>query len=264
MAITTFASLSDITPQYVREKYIGFDLVIPGTNPPEALPDSFYEQHINIAASIFERETDIILNETEIVDEMHDYLINDYQMFAFISLLKPPANLITKMAVRYPANSTDTLWPIEWARLQFPNQLQIVPTAGTLSQVLIGQSGSYLPIIYTSMGYLPQLFRISYKAGFGPGKLPFDILDAVCKLAVISIFSARSDSMFPPGFTSLSLGIDGLSQSFGMLNNGQVPAVFGSRIAWYEKQLYGTGNPNNPGFLANIKMRYNGIPFVSI
>lgn len=235
-------------------------MVDPVTQQP--LSETFYQQHINIAASIFERETDILLNEQDVTDELHDYILNDYQMFAFISLYKPPVSAITKLAVRYPTNPTDTIWPLEWARLQFPNQLHLVPTHGTLSQVLIGQSGSYLPIIYSSMSFLPQLFRISYKAGFAQNKLPFDILDALCKLAVISVFAARSDSIFPPGLTSMSLGIDGLSQSFGLLNNGQMPAVFGSRIAYYQRELFGVpGDSHNPGFLANVKMRYNGIPF---
>jgi hypothetical protein len=254
--VVALASLTDITPKFIKENYLGIELLNPISNEP--LSESFYQMHINIAQSIFERECGVTLEETQITAELHDYLIQDYHLFAFLSLYKPPVLEITQVALRYPSNNVDTVFPLEWARLQAPNQLQLVPTQGTLSQVLIGQSGSYLPLIFSGIGYLPQLFRISYKAGFPPGTLPYDILDAICKLATISIFAARSDTIFPPGLTSLSLGIDGLSQSFGILNNGQLPAVFGSRIGYYRTELYGSGP--GTGFLYDIRTRYHGIP----
>ena len=249
------ASLKDITPAFLRQNYIGIELLDPFTG--KVLPDDFYKIHIKIAMSIFEREANVQLQRIKVEEEKHDYLIQDYMTFSFISLFKPPVTKVTKFALRYPANEIDMVFPIDWVRLSPPNQIYIVPLAGTLSQALIGQGGNFLPLL-SQISYLPELFRIDYICGFADGTLPYDILDGICKLAVISIFAARSDSIFPPGMTSLSLGIDGMSQAFGILNNGQQVAVFGSRVAYYRQELFGVPGQNN-GFLHDTKIRYSGI-----
>lgn len=248
-------NIDSINPEWLKENYLGIQLVNPATGAP--LSDDFYKYHLNVACSILERDATMSIIPTTVEREAHDYRIEDYQQFAFFVLYKPPVVEVTRFSAVYPTNQEGVDYPKEWFRVQFPNQLHLVPTQGTLSQVLIGQAGTYLPLIYQGLSQLPQLFRISYKAGFWGNTLPYDIADAIGKLATISVLTARSDSIYPAGITNSSLGIDGLSQGLGFLNNGQVPAVFGSRIKWYKDELYGT--PGNEGYIADLRMRYHGI-----
>ena len=76
-------------------------------------------------------------------------------------------------------------------------QLHLVPTSGTLSQLIIGQGADYLPLIYAGIGYLPQLWEVDYISGFDAGSVPRIIVDAICKLAVIAIATIASDLIHP-------------------------------------------------------------------
>jgi hypothetical protein len=137
-------------------------------------------------------------------------------------------------------------------------QIQLVPTQGTLSQVILGRGGSYLPLMFAGMGYLPQLFRISYTAGFEDGKIPMDLVDAVSKLAAVNVLSQLGQTIFPPGVTSVSSSIDGLSQSVGIMNNGQLPPVFSGLISSYRTELWGDGR-SMTGLLKDITDHYRGL-----
>ena len=92
--------------------------------------------------------------------------------------------------------------------------------------------------------------------------MPRQFIEAICKVACIDLLTVVADVIYPPGMTSKSVGIDGLSESFGIMNNGQKPPVFTGRIVQYEQELYG---PNgNDGLLYQLRTSYHGLPLQSM
>lgn len=225
----------------------------------EALPKAFYENKLSIAAATMERECKIRVIRRKITDERHDYRVDDYQLFSWVQLFEWPIVSVERVAVVYPTGQTIFEFPLEWVKSNNAHgQIQLVPTQGTLSQVILGRGGSYLPLIYQGMGYLPELFRIDYTSGFDNNKMPTDILDAICKMATIDILGIAGETIFPPGTTSISAGIDGLSQGLGIMNNGQYPGVFAGRINLYRRELYGE-RTQVEGILGRIRDQYKGL-----
>jgi hypothetical protein len=226
-------------------------------------PDSWYLQKLATAISNFEHYTQLTLVAQEIKGEAHDYYIRDYEQYAFIQLYQYPVIVRQDTPVvraMYPTGQVITTFPREWVRTDnVHGQIQLIPTQGTLSQVILGQGGSYLPVIYQGLGYLPQLFQVDYVAGFETGNIPTMFLDAVAKLASIELLSSIGDSVRPAGVTSQSLGVDGLSESRGFVTSPDFAPVFSGRISQYRKELFGDPRISLKGILPQIKDFYRGI-----
>lgn len=264
MAQDTLSSIEDLTPTLIREKYLtGLQFVDCNKQP---YPDDWYAHHINVAIAKFEEYTNLSVNPKVILSERHDYFINDYQQYAFLQLYNYPVIPVTTPTATpvvravYPTGQVVTTFPAEWVRLdRKKGTIQLVPTQGTLSQVILGQGGSYLPIIYQGMGYLPQLFEVDYTAGFAKGEVPINVLDAMAKLSSIEMLSVVGDTVVPPGITSQSIGIDGMSQSKGFMNTPQFAPAFSGRISQYKRDLFGDPSLGVRGVLDQIKQYYRGI-----
>ena len=255
--LTISSDLSVLTPEYFKKNYLwNLDFV---DNSDVPLPDSYYLHKMSVAAATFERETKVRILRRKVTNELHDYYINDYAQFAYLQLHEYPVISVEVVRAVYPTGQAIMTFPSEWIRLTPSHgQIQLVPTSGSLSQVIMGRGGSYLPLIFQGVGYLPQLFQVDYTTGFADGQLPLDMLDAVCKLAAIDVLGGVGDTIYPPGVTSISAGIDGLSQGVGIMNNGQFPAVFTGRINLYRRELYGERSTVD-GVLYRIKDEYKGL-----
>ena len=179
---------------------------------------------------------DIPLTPTSFV-EKQDYNRDDYEAYNFIQLDKYPVLSIEEFNVQYPTGQTVVVFPAEWLRIDAEHgHLRVVPTQGTLSEILIGQGGSYLPAIYNGLMSLPQLFEIHYTAGFDTNKIPTNIIALIGMMASLVPLAQGGDQVLGPGVTNMSLSIDGLSQSVASALNGQSSA-FGARMAAYAKQI---------------------------
>jgi len=254
-------SIEDVTPKYLQDNYLtGLKFV--DENGKE-YPKTWYVQKIAVAISNFEHYTQLTMLPRLVESEMHDYYIKDYQHYAYIQLYHYPVimtNELPTVSALYPTGQVITTFPREWVRCDNQHgQIQLIPTQGSLSQVILGQGGSYLPIIYQGLGYLPQLFHVNYKAGFEKGKVPMIFIDAVCKLACIELLSSVADAVLPAGITSHSLGIDGMSESKSYMQNGQFAPVFSGRVAQYKRELFGDTTLNKPGLFDEIKQFYRGV-----
>lgn len=256
-----FGSLEDLTPKYIKDNYL-VGLTFVDENGKE-YDDNWYLQKIAVAISRFEHYTQMTLVPAEVKDETHDYYIRDYEMFAFIQLYQYPVVARQDTPVVravYPTGQVVTTFPREWVKLdRMKGQIQLIPTQGTLSQVIIGQGGSYLPIIYQGLGYLPHLFHVDYTSGFEKGTVPTFFLDGIAKLCSIELLSSVGDSVRPVGVTSQSLSIDGMSESRGFMNTPDGAPVFTGRIKQYQKELFGDPQLGTHGILAEIKEFYRGL-----
>lgn len=259
--LTVETSINVLTPEYIRANYItGLTFVDANGN---LYPDSWYWTHIRAAVSTFERETQIAVLRRTITDEQHDYNASDYVRYAFVNLFMYPVVQVLAVGAQYPTGQKIMDFPPEWFRIdELAGQIQLVPTAGTLSQVMIGQGGAYLPMIFSTISYMPKLWHVDYIAGFAEGKVPWDIIDTICKLASVNLLSVAAQDILPPGVTSVSVGTDGVSQSTGYMNNGQLPPVFTGLINMYRKDLYGGPGDTPPGQLKRIRDFYRGIQMI--
>lgn len=223
-----------LTVEQLKQRYLfGVDFRDDSGN---FLDDSVFQFYIMAAIEWMEHQLDIKLLETTVV-EKQDYNINDYQAYNFLQLDNYPLISVEEFNVQYPTGQTVVNYPNEWLRIdKEKGHIRVVPTAGTLSEILIGQGGSYLPAIYNGLQSLPHLFEIRYTAGFEDCRVPANILDLIGMFASLGPFNIFGDLIAGAGIANVSLSIDGLSQSIGTTSSA-TNAGYGSRIIQYLKQI---------------------------
>lgn len=245
--------LDTVDVDYLKSAYLtGFTFL---DADGQELPEIFFQEHLVNAMAVLEEQTNVSILLTEVVGEKHDYRANDYAQFAFLQLFKIPTASVSEVRAVYPTGQTIQVFPSEWVRLERTHSiLQLVPTSGSLSQVILGYGSDYLPLIFNGIGMLPQLWEVDYTCGFPPDAVPRIIVEALCKLAAVEILKIVSDLVHPLGVTSASLSVDGLSQSKGF----NLPA-FKARIDAYEGDLHG-----DDGLIKQISQNYRGIMLASV
>lgn len=243
--------LQILTVPQLKQRYL-FGVNLTDDNGAE-LPDEVFQHYILTAIAVVERYLDIHVIPTTIVQEPHDYYRADYPEFCILQLDSYPVISVEEFEVQYPSGQSVIVFPDEWIRLD-PDHgiIRVVPTAGTLSNILLGQGGSFLPAIYGGMSHLPDLFKVSYTSGFR--KLPTDLLDIIGMFASLGPLNIFGDLIAGAGISSLSTSIDGLSQSIGTTLSPMYGG-YGSRITQYLKQI----KEQMPNLRRNLK----GIRMVS-
>lgn len=223
-----------LTVPELKQRYLfGLDLTDDAGNE---FPEAAYQHYILTAIRWLEHELDISILPTTCV-EKHDYYVRDYNAFSMLQLDLYPVISVEAFRVQYPSGQNVVVWPEEWWRINHAEgHIQIVPTAGTLSELLVGQGGSFLPAIYGGLGYLPQLFEIAYTAGFEEGRIPRNLIDVIGMFASMGPFNIFGDLIAGAGIANTSLSIDGLSQTIGTTSSA-TNAGYGARITQYSKQI---------------------------
>lgn len=223
-----------ITVPQLKARYLfGLDLTDDAGQP---LPDAVFQHYIITAIRWLEHELDISILPTTCI-EKHDYYKQDYEAFNLLQLDQYPLIEVTSFRVQYPSGQNVVEFPTEWFRVNYEEgHIQIVPTAGTLSEILIGQGGSYLPAIYNGTQYLPQLFEVTYTAGFEEGKVPANLLDLIGMFASLGPFNIFGDLIAGAGIATASLSMDGISQTIGTTSSA-TNAGYGARITQYLDQI---------------------------
>jgi len=253
-------SLDDLTAKYLKDNYlIGFDFA---GNDGQQLPPEFYEGKIADAITKLEVVGGFDVLERNIVGEKHDYQVEDYLNYAYVQLYRLPCQSVSQVRAVYPTGQTIQVFPSEWVRLTVEHsQFHLVPTSGSLAQVMLGGGNGYLPFIFAGLSYLPQLWEVDYVSGFKPTAVPREVVTAICKLACIEIFTIFADLVGPIGVASSSLGIDGMSQSIAR----QLPA-FKARVDAYRVDLGLPGpalgvdpRPGSAGEIGQLRRTYVGI-----
>lgn len=241
-----------LTVAQLKQRYMfGVNLT---NDAGEPLPEESYEHYILTAIAWLESTLDIKIIPTTILLEPHDYFREDYPEFCIIQLDNYPVISVEEFSVQYPSGSTIVTFPPEWIRVD-PDHgiLRIVPTAGTLSNVQLGQGGSFLPAIYGGMNHLPDLFKVSYTAGFE--NVPRNLIDIIGMFASFGPFNIFGDLIIGAGISSLSTSMDGLSQSIGTTLSPMYGG-YGSRITQYWRQIKDQ--------IPNLRRYYKGIRLVSV
>lgn len=201
------------------------------------MSDYLIEFYIRSAQMWLERELQIAIQPTTITSETHDYVIQDYMSFGFLKLNYLPVRRVSRIAMKFPTNDDSIEFNPKWFKVDSRNgMVNLIPTVGSISSLLMGQGGSFLPLLYNSMLSVPAIIEVDYEAGFVKGKVPSDILEIIAMKAAIGPLNIAGDLIVGAGIASSSISLDGLSQSIGTTSSA-TNAGYGARIIQYEKQI---------------------------
>lgn len=258
----TTIKLSDLTPKWLKQNYMpGLKFVDECDNE---YPDSFFDHHMQNAVRKLETICDITVLPTTFTDEEHDYHVKDYVQWGFLRLFRVPVIKVMKLKGQFPATGAVD-FPTSMIQIRADcGQLNLVATRGSLAQVTVGQGGDYLQLLNGGISQLPNMWLVSYEAGFDMNNIPRMIVEAIAKLACIDILTILSDVVRPLGLSSESTSMDGASQS----QSYQVPA-FQARMKTYVADLYGPDGKRQEfamtsGLLKQIFDKYRPISLESI
>src|SRR4030042_3147984 len=217
-------------------------------------PNSMFECAIRAAIDSLEKVIGIRIKPTHIIGERQDYYRQDYLDFAFIQLNEYPIFDITKVALRYPTAGSDITFPAEWYQINKAHgQVHLIPTSGSLSQIMMGQGGDYLTFVWKGWEWMPNLWIIDYWAGFPPTDhvyvstqaaanpppqtgVPNDIIGIIGKMACFYPLNIAGDLVGGIAIASKSIGIDGLSQSINTTSSPE-NAGYSARLRQYQAEL---------------------------
>lgn len=228
-ATNTIMSVSDLKQIYL----FGLDLT---NDAGVEFPDLHFEWSIRWAINWVEHLLDIKIRPTPLV-ERYDYYQTDYTYWSIVDLREAPVISVEEYAVTWPSDTDVIVFPSEWIQLrQDSGQVNIVPTSGTLSQVLLTAGGSFLPLVASGRDFVPNVIRIKYTAGFPEGEVPIAIRDLIGKLSSFGPLNIAGDLIVGAGIASKTVSIDGLSQSINTTSSA-TNAGYGARLVQYTKEI---------------------------
>lgn len=191
------------------------------------------------------------------IEQTESYFKDDYwNNFPIIKTKLPintPLSLIGMLngveQIKYPKSWLNTKKDSEG---NYYKKLHIIPTGSTTSRgstdIILTGITAYLGL--TSYGQIPNYFTVQYLTGYDYEYLPMDLVNIVGKMVSISMFNVLGDiTLGSPGLTSISLGLDGLSQSTSVGQGG----AFSGRIKQYTAEINET--------LKKVKSIYKTINF---
>jgi len=243
-----------MTVEELKEIYLfGLDLT---NDAGEDFPDRLFEWGIRWAIGNVERHLDIRVRPTVFTDERYDYNRGDYLYWTIIKLRESPVISVEGVAVKWPSDSTVIQFPTEWIQLRADaGQVNIVPSSGTLSQVLLTAGGSFLPLVASGRDFVPNILSVDFTAGFAEGQVPIEIRDLIGKYASFAPLNVAGDLIAGAGIASKSLSIDGLSQSINTTSSA-TNSGYGARLIQYAKEI--------KEVVPTLRRYYKGIGFVAL
>lgn len=241
-----------ITPDELKNLFLfGVDLTNDDGDP---FPEEMYEFYIRSAQEWLEMQIGGLLLCEQEVEEVHDYYVSDYTSYSFVKLFRFPVQEVSFFGVQFPLATNVLQFDPTWYRAESVGaQVNLVPTAGTFSSILLSQGGNFLPLLYTGLQYVPAIFRVTYKAGFKKGEAPALIKEIVGMKAAMGPLNIAGDLIAGAGIASKSLSVDGLSQSISTTASA-TNAGYGARILQYNKEI--------DERLKNLRNYYTGINMV--
>jgi hypothetical protein len=248
--------LSDniLSVQQLKDIYLfGVDLT---NDAGEPFPPIMFTWGIRYAIDWLEKELDAKIRPTTIANERHDYYRRDFQEWMFIRLKQAPILSVSKVALMWPANTEVVNFPASWITFDAESgQINIVPTAEGMSQVLLTAGGSFLPLLGQGREFIPHAIRVDYVAGFEAGALPYAIREVIGKKAAFGPLNIAGDLIAGAGIANQSISMDGLSQSIGTTSSA-TNAGYGSRLIQYDKEI--------KQVLPTLKKYYKGVRLTAV
>lgn len=236
-----------ITPKKLKSLHLfGIPLVsrFKGVDgKPEVLDEPLLKEFILEAVSLIELESTIHISQ-KTVRERHPFDRKANESFGYLRLRQGPVNSIQSLSIT-SSDSVDIYQvPLQWIdtgnlhRRQINiHPFNIAALSGGIIPIQNPAASGILPSLY-KFNWVPGLWDVNYSVGFKNNKYPKTINQLIGVVAAMEILSqlaatnARANSM--------SLGIDGLSQSMSFPG----PQVYeqrleelGAKRQWLVKKL---------------------------
>jgi hypothetical protein len=195
------------------------------------------ESFIKQAISAIEHEFDMYITPVTFIENQDYSRAMNFWSFGYVKLNHSPILTVRQFQLTFN-NGISGLPPLVNIPLEY---IYVQPQEGTVQLVpAMGVSISGLIVsIYSGLGfhafnsqmlnYWPGAVRIEYDAGFELNKVPAMVVSLIENLAAYYLLSAMGPVLF--AYNSVSIGIDGTSQSVGTLG----PAYLQNRLADLEK-----------------------------
>lgn len=246
-----------ISVEQLKARYLfGVDII---DNNGNELSDDTLKDYISIATDMLEKDLDIsIIPKT--VTEVKDYDFNNYIDWGFLLLNQLPVRSVTSLVAKYPDQAVLT-FPEEWFKLRPEDGiLRLLPGLGSYSGFTVagGTGANFLPELFRYRSKVPNLFEVTYEAGFPDGCVPMSINAAIGMIAGIMALNIAGDLVIGAGIASSSLSIDGLSQSINTTSSAENHA-YSAKLKEFQKILYGESvNSPNRGLIRMLRDFYQG------
>lgn len=216
--------------------------------------------HIKAAQQEVEKSLEIRLN-IKLIDQTIDYFRDDYwNKFPIMKTKLPVKKPLSLMGF---LNGVEQIrYPREWMNVKkdsegmYFKKINIIPTGavtGTSGSVLLSGITAYYGL--TAYNDIPNYFSVQYLTGFDSDNMPSDLIDLIGKFASIKMFAVLGELPLGAGISSVSLGIDGLSQSLSSTKSGSTSA-YQARINQYIK--------DTDAYLLRLKMFYKTVNFSAL
>lgn len=244
-------ALDILSVDELKNHYLfGIDLRDDNGNP---FPDSMFEHFIRAAVEKAEQVLDLPLRPRTIVDEAHDFYRQDYKQYIYIKTEHSPVIDVSELRLVLPSNTQVISFPQDWLKVtHVSGTVQVLPGNGAIGMVAVGSAGMWLPLVSGYTDFIPQIFRISYTAGF-VGRIPQNIVDIVGKLAAFGPLGVAGDLVLGAGIASESIGLDGVNTAVTTTQSA-TNAGYGARINQYRRELAEE--------IPNVRMYWKGLRFV--
>ena len=239
---------------------------------PDFVNDNFIDWAISSAVDELETYLSIKLRKQVIIEEK-DFSSDDWKTWGYIKTSYPvvcPFKLDG-----YLGTTKQVTYPTSWLSARHSNDnrnysrsIYLVPNRNSSHSEALIFSGLMSQTHYFNSRSIPNYWTLEYVTGWDTDKIPPQLYDVVCQMAVASMLQVISDAIlagtvkqtidsngqsimssnsgFGLGLSSKSISIDGLSQSTSTFANGQT-GLFGARL----KQLLDNLTPSTPGSLMN-------------
>lgn len=161
--------------------------------------------------------------------------------------------LNTVQQVRYPRQwlNSNKSEGMGWDRV-----ISIVPNGSAVNAdtniILTGIMNQYG---LQSRKVVPGYWTVQYDTGFDFDKIPYDLVNLIGMMASIGVFAQAGDLILGAGIASMSLGLDGLSQSISSTSSA-TNAGYGARITEYRKSI--------KEIMLRLTKYYKGFNFASL
>lgn len=234
--VTRYSSLP--TPQSMRQTVL-FGLPLKSFMTGQEVTDESIQHYIDQAISEVEHMLDMYIAPVTF-RERHDYSRHQFfWSFGYFKVNHGPILDVSKFQLTFnngqvgPATPPLVDIPLEFVHVQPQEQtVQLVPAQGvTISGLIVSvYSGlGFHAFNNQALSHWPGAILIEYRAGFEEGKVPALLTGLIENMAAYKMLSTMGPILFPQN--SVSIGIDGVSQSVGTLG----PGFLQNRLADLEK-----------------------------
>ena len=197
------------------------------------IPDAVYVHYIKTGITKFETKTRLRLLPQKFVD-LHDFFEDDFRAHMSFHLDEYPVLSIEELKLTLPSGQVTTYDLADIKLDAASGQAHVMPRSG-ISGTWFGLGPAFAAEMRRAK-FIPQLFEITYFAGFALGTVPSNIVDIIGKEASSGPLNLAGDLLGGAGIASQTISLDGLSTTFNTTSSS-TSAGFGARLIQYNKEL---------------------------